>query len=147
MRAIPDVSLVSNQNTGVYIVYKGAWYSFGGTSVATPLFASMLSLANQGRFNIGKSALTTVYSTTTTQLTSTAYVPPTNNIQQYLYKTIYPTSKYANDFYDVTIGSDQGSVAGNSAILTTYTAGTGYDLTTGLGSPNCSNLCADLLNI
>jgi hypothetical protein len=60
---------------------------------------------------------------------------------------IYTSNKYASDFYDITIGSDQGSVAGNSANLTNYIAGTGYDITTGLGSPNCSNLCNDLLNI
>jgi hypothetical protein len=53
----------------------------------------------------------------------------------------------ANDFYDVTVGSDQGSIAGNSAVLTTYTAGAKYDLTTGLGSPNCTNLCNDLLSL
>lgn len=137
-RAIPDVSLVANQNTGVYVVYKGKWYSFGGTSVATPLFAGILSLANQQRFNAGKGALTTVYTTNPT---------PKNNVQQFLYKNIYPTSKYANDFNDITIGSDQGSVAGNSAKLTTYSTNSGFDLPTGLGSPNSSNLCADLLTI
>uniref|UniRef100_A0A6C0JF69 Peptidase S53 domain-containing protein n=1 Tax=viral metagenome TaxID=1070528 RepID=A0A6C0JF69_9ZZZZ len=146
-RAVPDLCMVGNQNTGVYVVYKGQWYSFGGTSVSTPLFAGILSLANQQRFNVGKSALTTVYSTSATQPTSSIYVPPSNNVQQFLYKTIYPSNKYKNDFYDVTIGSDQGSVAGNSAILTTYIAGTGFDLTTGLGSPNCSNLCNDLATI
>ena len=145
MRAIPDVSMVANQNTGVYVVYKGSWYSFGGTSVAAPLFAGIMSLANQGRFNANKPALTTVYSTTPNVSTSSSYVPPTNNVQQYLYKTIYTSSKYANDFYDVTIGNDQGSVAGNSANLTTYSASVKYDLTTGLGSPNCTNLCNDLL--
>jgi subtilase family serine protease len=147
MRAIPDVSMVANQNTGVYIVYKGSWYSFGGTSVAAPLFAGILSLANQQRFNAGKGALTTVYSTNPNVSVPSSYVPPSNNVQQYLYKTIYTSSKYANDFYDVSIGSGQGSIAGNSAVLTTYVAGAKYDLTTGLGSPNCTNLCNDLLSL
>jgi subtilase family serine protease len=146
-RAIPDVSMVANQNTGVYVVYKGKWYSFGGTSVATPLFAGILSLANQQRFNQGKNALTTVYSTTPNISTPSTYIPPANNIQQYLYKTIYTSSKYANDFYDITIGNNQGSIAGNGSRLTTYIAETNYDLTTGLGSPNGTNLCNDLLNI
>jgi hypothetical protein len=109
------------------------------------LFASILSLANQERFNAGKGALTTVYSTTPNVSVPSSYVPPPNNVQQYLYKTIYTSSKYANDFYDVAIGSNKGSVAGNSAVLTTYVAGAKYDLTTGLGSPNCKNLCNDLL--
>jgi len=146
-RAIPDVSLVANQNTGVYVVYKGNWYLFGGTSVATPLFAGILSLANQQRFNAGKTALTTVYSTSQPQPTSSTYLPPSNNVQQYLYKTVYPSSKYANDFNDIIIGSDKGSIAGNSQVLASYNTGTGYDLPTGLGSPNCTNLCSDLLNI
>jgi len=147
-RAIPDVSLVASQNTGVYVVYKGSWYSFGGTSVSTPIFAGILSLANQKRFNSGKGPLTTVYSTTPAVATSSSYVPPSNNIQQYLYKTIYTSpTKYASDFYDVTIGSDQGSVAGNSDILTNYSEGKGYCLPTGLGSPNGTNLCNDLINI
>jgi len=146
-RAIPDISMVANQNTGVYVVYKGNWYSFGGTSVSTPLFSAVLSIANQQRFNQGKPALTTVYSTSQSQPNSSTYVPPFSNVQQYLYKTIYTSNKYTNDFNDIVIGSGEGSVAGNSAILTTYISGVGYDLTTGLGSPNCSNLCNDLLNI
>lgn len=146
-RAVPDVSMVANQNTGVYVVYKGAWYMFGGTSIAAPLFAGVLSLANQQRFNANKSALSTVYSTTPNNSTTSKYVPPSNNVQQYLYKTIYPSSKYANDFYDVTIGSNQGSIAGNSESLTIYSAGAKFDLPTGLGSPNCKNLCDDLMNL
>jgi subtilase family serine protease len=146
-RAVPDVSLIANTNTGVYVVFKGNWYSFGGTSVSTPIFASMLSIANQIRFNQGKTALTTVYNKTPNVATNSTYVPPTNNVQQYLYKTIYTSTKYNSDFYDVTIGNDKGSVAGSSTALTTYNAGFKYDLPTGLGSPNCSNLCNDLLNI
>jgi len=147
-RAIPDISMVANQNTGVYVVYKGAWYMLGGTSIAAPLFAAILSLANQQRFNANKPALTTVYSTTPNATTSNTYVPPVNNLQQYLYKTIYPSSKYASNFYDVTIGSNKGSVAGKPATaLTTYNAGAKYDLPTGLGSPNCKNLCDELMNL
>jgi subtilase family serine protease len=134
-RAIPDVAMVGNTQTCVYSVYAGQWYGVGGTSVATPIFAAVVSLANQVRLNMGKSILTSVY-------------PATNNIQNYLYKTIYtnPTA-YKADFYDVVMGTDLGSVGGASQNLTTYTAGTGYDLTTGLGSPNCNNLCIDLAKI
>jgi len=134
-RAIPDVSLIGNTQTCIYTVYAGQWYGVGGTSVSTPIFAATLSLANQIRFNMGKPALTTIY-------------PASNNIQNYLYKTIYtnPTS-YKSDFYDVVMGTDLGSIGGTSQNLTTYTASKGYDLTTGLGSPNCTNLCNDLVKI
>ena len=147
-RAIPDVSLIANQNTGVYVVYKGAWYAFGGTSLATPIFAAMLSLANQARFNVGKGPLTTVYSTTPNLANVSGYTPPINNLQVYLYKTIYVSvGKYASDFNDVKIGTDRGSVGGNASNLATYVEGVGYSLPTGLGSPNGSSLCIDLLNV
>jgi hypothetical protein len=146
-RAIPDVSLVANMNTGVYVVYKGQWFSYGGTSAATPLFAGMLSIAIQQRYNNGKGPLTTVYSTTPNSI-PLSNVTPSNNVQKYLYKTIFPNpTKYANDFYDIKIGNNQGSIGGSSTGLTNFVTGSGFDIPTGLGSPNCANLCADLLNI
>jgi subtilase family serine protease len=145
-RAIPDVSLVANDQTCVYTVYAGQWYGVGGTSVATPIFAAMISLANQMRFNINKPALTTVYSTLASPPAN--YVAPSNNIQSYLYTTVYNNkTEYQNVFYDVVLGTDKGSIAGTTRGLTTYSAGSGYDLTTGLGSPNCTNLCKGLVKI
>ena len=166
-RAVPDLSLVANPRTGVYVVFKGQWCVLGGTSVATPIFAGMLSLANQARINAGKVTLTTVYSKTATA-----------NVQTLLYKGIgaaassassasaassasgaaassasaasgassaSAASSYAANFNDVVTGDNRGSVGGNAARLTTYFEGTGYQLPTGLGSPHCASLCADLL--
>jgi hypothetical protein len=139
-RAIPDVSMIANPQTSVYTVFQGQWSGVGGTSVSTPLFASILSLANQLRFNQNKPALTSVFS-------DTAGVTPTN-LQNYLYKTIYTTSsQYTSAFYDVLMGTDDGSVGGNSVNLTKYAEGTGYSLPTGLGSPNATNLCNLLVNV
>ena len=136
-RVIPDVSLIANPSTCVYTVYDGNWYGIGGTSVATPIFAAMMSLANQMRFNAGKGPLTSVFDKT-----------PANNIQNYLYKTIYTNpASYAADFYNITIGTGKGSVGGTSSALTTYTANSSFDVTNGLGSPNCKNLCNDLMRI
>jgi len=132
-RAIPDVSLVANDCTSVYSVYRGNWYGVGGTSVGTPIFAAIVSLANQLRFNAGKGPLTSVTTSTI------------NNIQNYLYKTILPNAtKYSAIFNDVKLGTDIGSVAGSSTSLTVYNSGTGFDLPTGLGSPNATALCAEL---
>jgi len=136
-RVIPDLSLTANPNNGVYIVYNGKWYALGGTSVSCPIFAGILSLANQLRFNANKVALTTVFNSTIT-----------NNLQNYLYKTIYPNvTKYRNCFNDITIGSHNGSSTTSNSSLTINNALTGYDITTGIGSPNCANLCNELLNI
>jgi subtilase family serine protease len=136
-RVVPDVSLIANNMTSVYTVYKGSWYGVGGTSVATPIFAAMLSLANQQRFNQSKGALTSVCTNN-----------PSNNVQNYMYNNIY-TNKliYLQCFNDILYGSNQGSEIGNANNLTNYSAGTKYDIPTGLGSPNCKNLCNQLLNI
>lgn len=135
-RFIPDVSLIANPSTGVYGVYAGNWYVFGGTSVSTAIFSAILSIANQKRFNIGKKALTTVYS---------ELAPLSNNIQNYLYKTVYTNEiKYRSNFYDVIIGTNVGTnPSGGSS---TYNTLTGYDIPTGLGSPNCKQFCVDLSN-
>ena len=138
-RSIPDLSLIADSNTSVYTVYNNNWYGVGGTSVSTPIFAGMLSLANQQRINAGKCVLTTVSSPT---------IPTKKNVQTYLYKTIYTnTSLYSSIFYDVKIGTDLGSVAGSDTELTTYSSGAKYDIPTGLGSPNALNLCNALVNL
>jgi len=144
-RCIPDVSMIAGQNSKVLIYYSGdpqnnSWYWVNGTSVSAPIFAAILSLANQLRFNEGKPALTTVYSAN--PLDPTPVTPPGNQIQNFLYKTVLPDSnKYASDFYDITIGNNSGGSG------PTYDAGVGYDIPTGIGSPITNNLCADLLTI
>jgi len=146
-RVIPDVSMIADTNSSVYSVYNGNWYGVGGTSVSTPIFAGILSLANQQRFNVNKVALTTVYSSTPNN-TLPNYVPPPNNIQNYIYKTIYTNSTlYGNTFYDVTAGTVMGSVGGNSTSLTNYNSGSKFDIATGMGSPNATFFCNQLLNL
>ena len=147
-RVIPDLSLVANPQSSIYTVYRGKWAGVGGTSVAAPIMAGMLSIANQMRFNDGKSALTTVYTSTPSIATSDAYIPPSNNVQNHLYKTVTPNARLYNDvFYNITIGADAGSVEGNSNKLTTYYASDNFDIPTGLGSPNCKHLCDSLLTL
>jgi kumamolisin len=52
-RGIPDVALDSNPDTGVWVYAESpgngysAWYILGGTSVATPLMASIMNQAGQ----------------------------------------------------------------------------------------------------
>jgi subtilase family serine protease len=136
-RATPDISLIANPNSGVSIVYNGQWVEVGGTSVSSPFFAGILSLANQQRFNVGKNPLTSVYTQkpTTNSLPSLSSVPQTN-IQTYLYGTMYTNSTLKNTcLTDVIIGTD-----GN------YNANTGYDVATGLGSPNVTAFCNALAN-
>jgi subtilase family serine protease len=123
-RAIPDISLVANNATGVRIFYNNVWYTVGGTSVSCPLFAGILSLANQERFNLNKKPLTTVGDNSK------------RNVQNALYKIIYEdTPLRISCLTDVIKGTDGA-----------YAAGVGYDIATGLGTPNVTNLCNILTN-
>ncbi|MEV6965298.1 S53 family peptidase [Hamadaea sp. NPDC051192] len=47
-RAEADVAAVADPNTGVSVMYNGAWYIFGGTSVSAPIIASVYALAGNG---------------------------------------------------------------------------------------------------
>lgn len=102
-RTVPDVSMDADPNTGVYVLdsFAGGWYQVGGTSLSCPMWAGLVSIANQGRALNGESSLNGL-----TQTLPTLYNLP------------------SSDFHDVTTGSNG-----------TYSAGPGYDLTTGLGTP------------
>jgi subtilase family serine protease len=147
-RVIPDLAMIADSNTSVYTVYNGNWYGVGGTSVSTPIFASILSLANQMRFNSGKVALTSVYTTTPNVATRDSYIAPANHLQTYLYKTVYPNNTlYSSAFYDIVVGSNLGNIGGTSTGMTTYNSGAKFDVATGLGSPNATNFCNILMNV
>ena len=62
-RMVPDVSFLADPNTGVSIYdsyqnpYGGPWTVVGGTSLATPSFAAIVSIIDQGRVAAGGAAL------------------------------------------------------------------------------------------
>jgi len=118
MRNVPDVSLNSAIDFALY--FNGGWYPGGGTSAATPIWASFLALVNS-RLN-GQS------------------IPPLADFTSTLY-SIAQGPGYGADFHDIADGSNnrkyQGG-PGNQAVP-------GYDLTTGLGSFNGANLFSDLV--
>jgi hypothetical protein len=106
-RTVPDVAFDADPNTGVAVYDSfnaSGWEQIGGTSLATPCWAGLIAIANQGR---GLQGLATLNSSTNPTQTLTA-----------LY------SLPSSDFHDITSGSNG-----------TYSAGAGYDLVTGLGSP------------
>ena len=83
----------------------------GGTSLATPLWAGMAAIADQGRVLAGGKPLGS-----TAMLTD-----------------LYDLAKLApGDFHDITQGNNG------------YSAGPGYDLVTGLGTPKANLLIPDL---
>jgi subtilase family serine protease len=53
-RTIADVSAVADPATGVAVRYNGSWFQFGGTSVSSPIIASVYALAgNAATVNYG----------------------------------------------------------------------------------------------
>ena len=116
-REDPDVSADSASGSAYAIEYEGGWYGFWGTSAAAPLWAAYTALVN------GSSAC---------HGTTVGFANPL------LYQIA--ANDYANAFNDVTSGNND--ISGDNGEL--FPAGTGYDMATGLGTPNGAVLGQDL---
>jgi subtilase family serine protease len=174
-RICPDISALANSLTGIQFYcsvpskvggspnIKYPWVINGGTSLSAPILAGIIALASQKRINVGKAPLTTVYDTNL----GNAWYPdplsfffnikptpsdlPAHHLQTYLYKTILPNpTKYAACIYDVKPPTnnldDVGYGEGTSGNLTTFITMNGYDINTGIGTPNAAGLISELLN-
>jgi hypothetical protein len=123
MRNSPDVASVAN-NVNVFWGNDALGLSFPlpevGTSLAAPLWAGLVALANQQAAANGQP--------------SVGFVNPA------LY-SIAKSTIYSSCFHDITTGSNT-----NSSSPTKYWATAGYDLCTGLGTPNGANLIPALLS-
>ncbi len=105
-RNVPDVSAQAAQTN---LIYQGGVTSVGGTSQATPLWAGYMALANE---------------------LAAAYGSPSVGFANPALYAIANTSAYDADFHDVTSGCAGANSSGQKNC-----AGSGYDLATGLGSP------------
>ena len=115
-RTVPDVSAYADEYTGVTIAYAGGWYTIGGTSSAAPQWAAMLAEINA--------------SPTCTATPSTSH--GVGFAAPLFYQVASSPTAYASGFTDVTTGNND--IFGATAGL--YRARAGYDLASGLGSPN-----------
>jgi YVTN family beta-propeller protein len=115
-REIPDVSASADPQNGYVIRYEGHWILYGGTSAATPLWAALIALVVVDNGSQSVERLGNI------------------NPELYLF-----SSEGHPDFNDVTTGNNDYSLTNRG----TYEAGPGYDMVTGLGSPNGSALAAD----
>ena len=133
MRGVPDIAYQASARTGVLVYMSepatttsgtgcgGAnpcsvgWYVVGGTSCGAPQWAGLIALADQiaGR-DLG-------------------FINPA------LYSIASNPTKYAADFFDVTVGNNQ------TTSIPGYSASPGWDAVTGLGTPNAANLIPDLI--
>ena len=125
-RHTPDVSLSASANHDGYLVYTGgALHVYGGTSVPTPVFAGIAALLNHYLTANAKSG------------------PGLGNINPGLYSLAQSSS---NVFHDITTGDNIVTVPcsrRNRNCLTGpvgFSAGSGYDQATGLGSVDVYHL-------
>ena len=110
-REVPDVTADGDPNTGYVIYYDGRWNTMGGTSISTPTWAAIAALADASPACAGR---------------------PIGFANPALYRLA--STAYAANFGDVTSGSNgYGGVPG-------FTATAGYDMASGLGTPNAASL-------
>jgi subtilase family serine protease len=126
-REVPDVSADGDPATGYMIYWNGTgtagpgaiagWQSVGGTSGAAPAWAAIIALAN-------------------------ASAPCGGVPLGFANPALYHAAAvaYSSDFNDVTAGSND--MTGLNAGM--FPAGSGYDMATGLGTPNATALAATL---
>jgi autotransporter-associated beta strand protein len=121
-RAYPDVALDADPDTGVaeYNSFNAPspWEVADGTSLATPCWAGLVAIADQLRDSQWDGALGTLDG-------------PSQTLPA-LYAIYHDSTRYATDFHDITTGYNG------------YSAATGYDLITGIGSPIANELVPDL---
>jgi subtilase family serine protease len=111
-RNIPDVALTADN---VFVDYNnGSSGDFGGTSCAAPLWAGFTALVNQQSLASGGATV--------------GFLNPA------LYAIVAGTN-YTACFHDITTGNNIGT--GTAGL---FYAVAGYDLCTGLGTPNGTNL-------
>jgi uncharacterized membrane protein len=110
-RDVPDVSLTAAGHDGYVIVQSGGMGAVGGTSASAPSFAGLMSLVDQKTNARQGLANAILYPLATNQVSGGAKV-----------------------FHDTT--------AGNNSVpnVTGFSAGTGYDLASGLGSVDAAQL-------
>lgn len=112
LRNVPDVALTADN---INVIYENGLFGyFGGTSCAAPLWAAYTALINQQAVSRG--------------FQTVGFLNPA------LY-AIGLSANYTNCFHDITTGNNTNLVVGNA-----YNAVKGYDLATGWGTPNGSNL-------
>jgi hypothetical protein len=124
-REVPDVSADADPATGYEIYWNGAdtvpepsgWQALGGTSAAAPVWAALFTLAD---------------ASPACASTPLGFAGPA------LYRAA--AGDYRGDFHDVTTGENDltGTNGGR------WPAGRGYDLASGLGTPDAAPLARDL---
>lgn len=116
MREVPDVSASADQNYGAVVYLNGSAVVYGGTSWSSPTWAGFCSLLNEARANAGLSTL--------------------GLLGPHIYSLIG-----SGNFRDIVSGNN--ALSGSTAMSQSggkYSATTGYDPASGIGSPMVQTL-------
>lgn len=126
-RAEPDVAYSGAILHGVlvFLDHPGepvGFFRFGGTSCGSPQWAAITAIVNQ----------------------------KAGGRRGFLNKAIYDIGKHSNQtsFHDITSGNNSAlefDSVGNPVLITGFSAGTGWDATTGFGSPIAPNVVDALI--
>ncbi len=114
-REVPDISADADPDTGYAVYWDGGWVLIGGTSAAAPTWASLTALADAS---------------------VACAAGPLGFANPALYSAA--AKGYSTDFRDVTSGNN------NYDGVTGFSAGTGYDMASGLGTPRGAALATAL---
>jgi len=117
MRNLPDVAFTADN---IYVTYGNGTNGFvGGTSCAAPLWAGLTALINQQAEQLSQ--------------------PPVGFLNPAIYAICRGTN-YTTTFHDITNGDNTWSGSTSN-----YVAAVGFDLCTGWGTPNGTNLINELI--
>jgi subtilase family serine protease len=106
---------------------RQGYIAVGGTSAGAPQWAAIVALANEVRMSQVR--------------------PPLGLVAPVLYDLARDRRAYARDFHDVTVGTnalDLTALGAPTPSAFGFPAGPGYDLATGLGTPDVTSLVSDL---
>jgi hypothetical protein len=127
-RETPDVSAQADEFTGAVTIYgqspaygANGWVTIGGTSSASPIWASMLALVNAS-------------SSCATDIVN--HVQDAGFASPILYGIAANSTAYAASFNDITAGNNDVYGLDNGLV---YPAHAGYDMASGLGSPQLTS--------
>jgi hypothetical protein len=125
-REVPDVSADADPNTGYSVFCKAGsicngagWIEVGGTSAAAPLWAGLATDINQYLTNQSK--------------------PTLGSASAQLYQ-VFNTPQALTAYHDITTGNNDNNGFNNGD----YPATAGYDLASGIGTPDAWNLARDI---
>ena len=114
-REVPDVSYNAAVFNGVIVAFDGFFYGVGGTSAGSPQWAAIIAIVDQLAHRRA------------------------GNINPALY-LLAKLKGSANPFHDIADGSNNTVPDIDGTTITGFTAVKGYDMATGLGSPNIDAL-------